>query len=73
MRAALAALDGYPSVRAVCVGLADQPRVGAEAYRRLAAAFEAGAELAVATYDGDRGNPVLLARSLWGEAHGAHR
>ena len=26
LRAALAALDGYASVRAVCVGLADQPR-----------------------------------------------
>ena len=53
---------------AVCVGLADQPRTGPEAYRRLAAAHEAGAQLAVATYDGRRGNPVLLARSLWPQA-----
>ena len=36
LHAALDALDGYATVQAVCVGLADQPRVGAEAYRRLA-------------------------------------
>ena len=41
-----------------CVGLADQPRVGADAYRRLAAAYDDGARLAVATYGGARGNPV---------------
>ena len=52
----------------MCVGLADQPRVGAEAYRRLVAAHAAGAELAVTTYSGERGNPVLLGRSLWPEA-----
>jgi molybdenum cofactor cytidylyltransferase len=69
LRAALDALEGYASVGAVCIGLADQPRVGKEAYRRLAAAFAEGAQLAVATYDGTRGNPVLLARSLWPEAH----
>jgi molybdenum cofactor cytidylyltransferase/nicotine blue oxidoreductase len=69
LRAALDALEGHDSVGAVCIGLADQPRVGAEAYRRLAAAFAEGAQLAVATYNGTRGNPVLLARSLWTEAH----
>jgi CTP:molybdopterin cytidylyltransferase MocA len=68
LRAALGAVAPYPDVGAVCVGLADQPRVGPEAYRRLAAAHEQGATLAVATYDGVRGNPVLLARSLWAEA-----
>jgi molybdenum cofactor cytidylyltransferase len=69
LRAALEVLEGYASVDAVCIGLADQPRVGAEAYRRLAAAHAGGAALAVATYGGTRGNPVLLARSLWPEAH----
>jgi molybdenum cofactor cytidylyltransferase len=61
-------LDGFTRVGAVCIGLADQPRVGTEAYRRLAAAYQNGADLAVATYGGQRGNPVLLARSLWPEA-----
>jgi molybdenum cofactor cytidylyltransferase len=69
LRTALGAIAPYPQVSAVCVGLADQPRVGAEAYRRLAAAHQEGAELAVAMYEGVRGNPVLLARSLWAEAH----
>ena len=52
----------------MCIGLADQPCIGPEAYRRLAAAHDGGATLSVATYDGVRGNPVLLARSLWPEA-----
>lgn len=65
LRAALDALEPATDVTAVCVGLADQPRVGADAYRRLAAVHDRGAELAVATYDGERGNPVLLGRSLW--------
>lgn len=68
LRAALDALDHWARVGATCVGLADQPLVGAEAYRRLAAAHREGALLAVATYDGTRGNPVLLDRSLWRDA-----
>ena len=68
LRAALDALEHRGDVDAVVVGLADQPLVGAEAYRRLAVAHEAGALLAVATYGGQRANPVLLDRSLWGQA-----
>jgi molybdenum cofactor cytidylyltransferase len=68
LRAALDALEPYVQVDAVCVGLADQPRVGAEAYQRLAAVHGEGAQFAVATYGGVRGNPVLLGRSLWAEA-----
>ena len=68
LRAVLTALAPRAEVTAVCVGLADQPRTGPEAYRRLAAAHEAGAQFAVGTYDGRRGNPVLLARSLWPQA-----
>ncbi|MGZ4691148.1 MAG: nucleotidyltransferase family protein [Acidimicrobiia bacterium] len=68
LRAALVALEGWAQVGAVCIGLADQPRIGSEAYRRLASAYDDGATLAVATYGGVRANPVLLARSLWAEA-----
>jgi CTP:molybdopterin cytidylyltransferase MocA len=66
--AALRVLRPHSGVDAVVVGLADQPLVGAEAYRRLARAYADGARLAVATYRGVRGNPVLIAREHWGEA-----
>jgi molybdenum cofactor cytidylyltransferase len=69
LHAALNALEPT-DVTAVCVGLADQPLIGPDAYRRLAAAHADGAQLAVATYDGTRGNPVLLGRTLWPEARG---
>jgi CTP:molybdopterin cytidylyltransferase MocA len=42
--------------------------VGSAAYERLAAAYDAGARLAAATYEGRRANPVLLAREHWHEA-----
>lgn len=63
LRAATASAAG-----AVVVALVDQPWVGAEAVVRLRAAWSAGAvAVAVATYDGRRGNPVLLARPVWDE------
>jgi molybdenum cofactor cytidylyltransferase len=65
LRAVLTALTPRPEIDAVCVGLADQPLVGAEAYRRAAGT---DGELVVPTYDGQPGNPVKLARSLWPEA-----
>jgi CTP:molybdopterin cytidylyltransferase MocA len=66
--AALRALRERTDVDGVVVGLADQPLVGPAAYRRLARAYDDGARLAVATYAGARGNPVLLAREHWDEA-----
>src|SRR3954453_10948229 len=42
LRAGLEAFASDLTVNAVCVGLADQPRVGAEAYRRVAAVAERG-------------------------------
>ncbi|WP_067462990.1 nucleotidyltransferase family protein [Actinomadura macra] len=58
LRAGLAALP--PGCPAVVVALVDQPLVTAAAAERLIAAYEAGAELAVATYGGAPRNPVLL-------------
>jgi CTP:molybdopterin cytidylyltransferase MocA len=68
LQCALRRLEREPAVPAAVVGLADQPLVGAAAYRSVAAAFDAGARLAYATYDGERGNPVLLGREHWPEA-----
>jgi CTP:molybdopterin cytidylyltransferase MocA len=55
------------SIGAVVVALADQPLVGPEAVARLIAAFRDGATVAVAAYDGQPRNPVLLAREHWAE------
>ena len=68
LRAALEALEPWAQVGAVVIGLADQPLVGADAYRRLADAYRDGAHLAVATYQGRRRNPVLLGRAMWPKA-----
>ena len=65
VRAALAELAGLDAVGAVVIALADQPLVGAESVGRLIAAFADGASVAVATYDGQPRNPVLIAREHW--------
>lgn len=48
----------------VVIGLGDQPLVTADAWRRVAAATSS---IAVATYDGARGNPVKLDSIVWPE------
>ena len=63
LRAGLAALP--QQVTAVVIVLVDTPWLAAEAVRRLVRAHEAGAELAVSTYAGERGHPVLLGRGHW--------
>jgi CTP:molybdopterin cytidylyltransferase MocA len=65
LQAALRVLTERLEIDAAVVGLADQPFVGPEAYRRVA---DAGAALAVATYGGVTGNPVRIGRDLWPEA-----
>lgn len=50
---------GYDSV---IIGLGDQPFVSADAWRSVA---DADGDIVVATYDGTRGNPVKLAKSVW--------
>jgi molybdenum cofactor cytidylyltransferase/nicotine blue oxidoreductase len=66
LRAALTALTPMDDVTDVCVGLADQPLIGPRAYGLLST--RTGGEITVARYDGEPGNPVKLARSLWPEA-----
>jgi nicotine blue oxidoreductase len=53
---------------AAVIALVDQPLIGAGAIQRLIAAYQAGAEIAVAAYHGKPRNPVLLARRHWAGA-----
>lgn len=50
---------------AAVVVLVDQPLLGPAAVRRVRAAYAAGAPVAVATYAGRPGHPVLLGRPVW--------
>ena len=61
LRAGIAAARDL-GASAVVVGLGDQPFVGADAWRAVAAV---DAPIAVATYGGRRGHPVRLAEETW--------
>jgi CTP:molybdopterin cytidylyltransferase MocA len=65
LAAGLAAVPG--ACTAAVIALADQPLVGPEAVRRLIAAHAAGASVAVACYEGQPRNPVLISREHWPE------
>ncbi|MFL6056560.1 MAG: NTP transferase domain-containing protein [Actinoallomurus sp.] len=66
LRAGLSALSA--ECPAVVIALVDQPRVTAAAVRRLRAAYDSGARVAVATYAGRPRNPVLIAHEHLAEA-----
>lgn len=51
-------------IDAIVFGLGDQPFIEPEAWRLIAQTSES---LVVATYDGVRGNPVKIDKSLWNE------
>jgi nicotine blue oxidoreductase len=63
LRAGLASLPA--TADAVIIVLVDQPLNGVEAIRRVTRAHLAGAAIAVATYGGQFGHPVLLSRPTW--------
>ena len=64
LRCGLAALDG--DVEAAVVLLADGPDLSPAAVDRVVAAWREGAgDVVAASYDGDRGHPVVLARIAW--------
>ncbi|WP_433308108.1 nucleotidyltransferase family protein [Micromonospora sp. CA-269861] len=53
------------AVPAAVVVLVDQPLLSPAAVRRVRAAYAAGAVVAVATYAGRPGHPILLGRQTW--------
>ena len=64
LRCGLAALAD--DVDAAVVALADGPDLSPAAVDRVIEVWrESGAELVAATYGGNRGHPVLIARSAW--------
>jgi CTP:molybdopterin cytidylyltransferase MocA len=65
LRCGLASLSA--ETEAAVVVLADGPNLAPEAVERVVAAWRAGAgEVVAASYEGERGHPVVLARSTWG-------
>jgi len=64
LRCGLRALG--PEVEAAIVVLADGPELAPAAVERVVEAWREGdADVVAASYDGDRGHPVLLARAAW--------
>ena len=64
LRCGLAALGN--DAQAAVVVLADGPDLSPAAIDRIVEVWrESGAEVVAATYDGNRGHPVLLARPVW--------
>lgn len=61
-----AGLRSLPApVEAVVIALADQPLLNPSAVRRVQRAYQEGASVAMATYGGRPGHPVLLGRTTW--------
>ncbi len=65
LRTGLESLPG--DAERVVIALVDQPFITPEAVTRLILAARDGASVAVATYGGERRNPVLIAREHFGE------
>lgn len=66
LRAGLGALAGT-GADAALVLLVDQPGIGAQAVARVRSAYRARSSLAAASYDGERGHPVLFGADRWAD------
>jgi CTP:molybdopterin cytidylyltransferase MocA len=66
LRCGLAALS--PASEGAVIVLADGPMLAPEAIDRIVAAWREGAgDVVAASYDGNRGHPVLLDRAVWAQ------
>ncbi|GGU24510.1 4-diphosphocytidyl-2C-methyl-D-erythritol synthase [Streptomyces lavendofoliae] len=65
LRAGLASLAAAGTADAALVSLVDQPGIGPEAVRRVAAAYRTRDALVAAAYEGKRGHPVLIGADRW--------
>lgn len=66
LRAGLGALAAT-GADAALVLLVDQPGIGAEAVARVRSAYRSRTSLAAASYEGERGHPVLFGADLWAD------
>lgn len=66
LRAGLGSLAGS-GAEAALVLLVDQPGIGAEAVARVRSAYRTRSSLAAASYDGERGHPVLFGADRWAD------
>ncbi|MDF6045767.1 nucleotidyltransferase family protein [Streptomyces sp. JH14] len=64
LRSGLRSLAGT-GADAALVLLVDQPGIGAQAVARVRAAYLSRTSLAAASYDGERGHPVLFGADRW--------
>ncbi|MFB0626259.1 NTP transferase domain-containing protein [Streptomyces sp. AB3(2024)] len=64
LRVGLASLAGT-GAGAALVSLVDQPGIGAEAVARVREAYRSPSSLVAASYDGERGHPVLFGADRW--------
>jgi molybdenum cofactor cytidylyltransferase len=66
LRAGLSALD--PKIDAAFIILGDQPFIRPQTLHQIMAGFHrSGAQIVIPSYQGKRGNPVLLSRSVFPE------
>ncbi|MER6106312.1 nucleotidyltransferase family protein [Streptomyces sp. NPDC001832] len=66
LRAGLGALSGT-GADAALVLLVDQPGIGAGAVARVRSAYRSRTSLVAASYDGERGHPVLFGADRWAD------
>ncbi|MFD3658320.1 NTP transferase domain-containing protein [Streptomyces sp. NPDC058620] len=66
LRAGLGSLAGT-GADAALVLLVDQPGIGADAVARVRSAYRGRSSLAAASYDGERGHPVLFGAERWAD------